>query len=131
MAQKDLIDMASAAPLAVLVELNNVLPRIIAQKRAESEAETRAALEELARERGFNVHDLFGRAQPQERQKRAYTRRGEGTPKEKAEPRFRLMDGDVVVAEWSGRGRKPTAIKEWEDADPENHKLADLEIPME
>ena len=128
MAQKDLIDMASAAPLAVLVELNNVLPRIIAQKRAESEAETRAALEELARERGFNVHDLFGRAQPQERQKRAYTRRGEGTPKEKAEPRFRHPENHELT--WSGKGRRPQWLNELLESDPDK-VLADYEIPME
>lgn len=124
MAQKDLITMASEAPLAVLVELSNVLPRMIATKRAEGEATLRDEIEALARERGFNARDLFGGVS-QQSGKRKYTRRGEGEAREPAAAKYRHPDEPEQT--WSGRGRRAVWVNEYLDANPDK-TLDDLLI---
>jgi DNA-binding protein H-NS len=77
---------------AELIELEGKLTSLKAEKQANERAEIKAKLTTMAKEAGFDIHDLFGR--------------GRGTAKgSKVAPKYRNPKNPSET--WTGRGRMP------------------------
>ena len=87
MAKPDLNGMSYAE----LAELESKLAGLKAQKQSEERATIKAKLIAVAKEAGFDIHDLFGR--------------GRGGKGGKVAPKYR--DPKNPTNTWTGRGRMP------------------------
>jgi DNA-binding protein H-NS len=76
---------------AELTELESKLASLKAQKQTEERAAVKARLTAIAKEAGFDIHDLFGR--------------GRGGRGGKVAPKYR--DPKNPANTWTGRGRMP------------------------
>jgi DNA-binding protein H-NS len=76
---------------AELTELESKLASLKAQKQTEERAAVKARLTAIAKEAGFDIHDLFGR--------------GRGGRGGKVAPKYR--DPKNPTNTWTGRGRMP------------------------
>lgn len=82
--------------LVHLRELSQELPKEIERREKEERANVRAEIEQLARERGFDLADLIG---VQEKK-----------PKITVAVKYRLPQNPTLS--WTGRGRKPKWVEE-------------------
>jgi DNA-binding protein H-NS len=87
---------------AELTELESKLASLKAQKQTEERAAVKARLTAIAKEAGFDIHDLFGR--------------GRGGRGGKVAPKYR--DPKNPANTWTGRGRMPR----WLTAAPKGNK---------
>ena len=83
---------------AELKELQDAVAIKVREKQEAEKADAKAELERLARERGFDAHELFS-GKP-----------GTGKPKTKVAPKYRNPDNPEQT--WTGRGRQPGWVKE-------------------
>ena len=87
----------SPLTLAQLRELNQVLPKEIERREKEERAAVRAEIEQLARQRGFEISDLLG--VPDQK------------PKITVAIKYRHPQNSTLT--WTGRGRKPKWVDEF------------------
>lgn len=89
-----------------LRELREQIDAALRQRRRDDERQARKELKAVAARYGFNLDDLVGG----------------GTKKPKTAVRFRHPERPDLT--WSGRGRKPRWIKEWEEQGRPTRDLA-------
>ena len=83
--------------LAELKAMQDAVAIKVREKQDAEKADAKAELEHLARERGFDAHELFGG-------------KTASKPKAKIAPKYRNPDNPDQT--WTGRGRQPGWVKE-------------------
>lgn len=85
-----------------LQELKKDIDKEISSRRKQEEKKAREELKKVAAEYGFSLNELVG---------------GQAAkPKSRAKGTVKFRHPDDPSKTWSGRGRKPVWIKEWEAA---------------
>lgn len=96
-----------------LHQLKKDIDTALAKRRKDDEKRAREEMKEVAQKYGFNLTDLVA----------APSANGKAKSKPNAPVKFVHPDDDSK--RWSGRGRKPQWVKEWEAA---GHSLEDARV---